>query len=306
MRVGRQVVLDIGDTADPEYDVFDWAWCQAEAPPRARAAMTLGRWLRSERIYTFAPDTEGHYTFLLWAGETMRGEREPPCDVTSAHVATGTGGARSAALQASAEPGGVVLAELRGTATTPQLLAPRSATAFDSDGTSFTVTNVGMGAGPPVLSIGGANPKDFVMIEPCVGVPFPPGGACSFLVFFHPTAAGLRSATLSAMVGTISDSVPLSATAPGIAITPANPTVKLGQALALKATLYLASSASDDATASVTWTSGNSDVLIVSNTPPSAGLLFARLTGVATVTAAITLVRGAPVVSGSTVVTVIP
>lgn len=86
-RVGRELALEIGTTADPEYDVFDWAWCQAEAPPGARAGLAAGRWLRSEREVRFAPDLDGQYTFLLWAGEVLRPEREPVCDVSSPHVA---------------------------------------------------------------------------------------------------------------------------------------------------------------------------------------------------------------------------
>jgi hypothetical protein len=87
VRRGHEVVLDIGDTADPELDAFDWAWCQVAGPTPVRTDFTAGRWRRGERQVRFSPDTEGQYTFLLWAGEVLRDEREPNCEEGSAHVA---------------------------------------------------------------------------------------------------------------------------------------------------------------------------------------------------------------------------
>jgi hypothetical protein len=87
VRRGSDVVLDLGDTADPELDSFDWAWCQAAGPRAVRSDFAAGRWRRGERQVRFSPDTEGQYTFLLWAGEVLRDEREPACEPNSAHVA---------------------------------------------------------------------------------------------------------------------------------------------------------------------------------------------------------------------------
>jgi trimeric autotransporter adhesin len=127
------------------------------------------------------------------------------------------------------------------------------------------------------------------------------GSHCAVGVTFTPTAAGVRTGTL-----TISDGVGTpevislmgtGAEASGlvsIAITPANPSIADGQSEQFTATgTYIDPAQTANLTSSVTWSTGSASYATISNTVGSQGLATSVAQGTTTVTATLGAIQGA-------------
>lgn len=127
------------------------------------------------------------------------------CSV-SVHFAPSAAGSRKASLSISASPGGTATAALQGTGAEAQLvLSPASyqygavTIGATSGSQAFTVTNTGAApSGPVSVAIAGTNASDFAQASSTCGAPIAAGSSCTVSVVFAPSAAGGRSATLTA------------------------------------------------------------------------------------------------------------
>ena len=127
------------------------------------------------------------------------------CSV-SVHFTPAAAGARTATLSVSGTPGGAVTASLKGTGATAKLvLSPAShgygsvTIGASSDSQSYTVTNTGQAASGPVsVAVSGPDAGDFTLVPGTCGGQIAAGSSCTVGVVFAPSAAGARTATLTA------------------------------------------------------------------------------------------------------------
>jgi len=127
------------------------------------------------------------------------------CSV-SVHFTPTAAGARTATLSVSGAPGGSVTSSLKGTGATAKLvLSPAShgygsvTIGASSNSQSYTVTNTGLAASGPVsVAITGPDAGDFNQVSSTCGSQIAAGSSCTVGVVFTPSAAGARTATLTA------------------------------------------------------------------------------------------------------------
>jgi hypothetical protein len=160
----------------------------------------------------FAIDTDG------CSGKTLA--PSTTCTV-SVHFAPTTAGQATAALAASATPGGSTSISLAGQGVTPGALSITPATKdFGSFGTgvaspaqTFTVRNSGGTATLALaVAVNGTNASDFaISASTCTG-PIAAGDSCTLNVAFTPSAAGTRTASLAATAGSSVATASLSGT----------------------------------------------------------------------------------------------
>lgn len=139
-----------------------------------------------------------------------------------------TQGPKSARLNASATPGGSFQVMMNATSQSPAaatvtpmigsfmpvpIAPPNSGVAPTFQMIPFTVTNTG---GTPVSlssTITGADMADFMSSDGCTGSPVQPTQTCTITVFFAPTDAGVKTASLNISGDAVKLSVPLSGSA---------------------------------------------------------------------------------------------
>jgi uncharacterized repeat protein (TIGR03803 family) len=123
------------------------------------------------------------------------------------------------------------------------------------------------------------------------------------------TALSPGATTITATLGNVSGSTPLTVTAAtlvSIGLTPVNPSLALGTQQALTATGTFTDHSTQNLTNAVTWSSSNSAVASVNNSAGSFGLVTALGLGSATMTAALGGVSGSTgvTVTGATLVSI--
>jgi len=136
---------------------------------------------------------------------------------------------------------------------------------------------------------------DFAVASNTCGSSVGPGGSCSVGVAFTPTVVGSRTGTLTLPYGASGSPIVLALHGAGnanglvsIAVTPANPSIPLGQPQQYTATGQFRSGSTENLTASVLWSSSAPGVATIN----AAGLATGVSLGSATITA--TLVTATP------------
>jgi hypothetical protein len=198
---------------------------------------------------------------------------------------------------------------LSGTATTPVSLTPGSLSfgsqliGATSVAKTISITNH---QSVNLTGITSSISGDFAQASGC-GSTLTPGASCTINVTFTPTVAGDRTGTLTINHSAVTSpqTAPLSGTGatPGltsIQVSPASPSVPAGLAQQFVATGFYNNNTTADLTQTVTWTSSDAGVAVVSNSAGSRGLATSITTGTTTITAS------AGSISGGTTFTVAP
>jgi Bacterial Ig-like domain (group 2) len=123
------------------------------------------------------------------------------------------------------------------------------------------------------------------------------------------TAVGTGTSTISAALGGISGSTVLTVTAAvlqSIAVTPANPSVTVGQTEPFLAMGTYSDNSTQDLTAQVTWASSDTTVATISNASGSRGLATAVAIGRSTITATLEGISGATTITVTQIPTLSP
>ncbi|MDZ4697218.1 MAG: choice-of-anchor D domain-containing protein [Deltaproteobacteria bacterium] len=136
----------------------------------------------------------------------------------------GAAGARAAALNVSATPGGTGSVGLSGTGLRPALLVASTASAdfgavvanASNASVTVTITNAGdMTAGTPTPTISGAQAAEFSIVSnSCIGA-LTGGAPCELQIRFTPTGTGARTASL-AVTATPGGTVPVALSGTGL------------------------------------------------------------------------------------------
>ena len=143
------------------------------------------------------------------------------------------------------------------------------------------------------VTLTGADSGDFaVASDGCSGISVPGGSSCQLSFTFSPADEGGRHAVVDLtsgdpasptkfhLVGTGRKPV-----VTGVAVTPANPAVGVGQTIAMAATASYNDGSSADVTASARWTSNNTRIVAVGNQMPGKGIATGIAVGSAITTA---------------------
>ncbi len=220
-------------------------------------------------------------------------------------TATGT---RTGALTITDSPdaGSPHTVNLSGTGTYPLSVSPVSLSFGDqalnltSSPQKVTLSNVSGSSINLTLALSG----DYAENDNC-GTSLGANSSCTVSVTFTPTTTGARSGSLAITYNAAGSpqSVSLAGsgvTVTGVAVTPASPTINVGQKKQFTATATYSDNTSADVTVSATWSSSDTSVATIDNTAPSQGLATGLAQGQSTIQASF---GGS---SDTTVLTVVP
>lgn len=218
-------------TVSPTTHAFGTVAIGASSPSQSFAVTNTGQSTSGTLAVTMTGTNPGDFaidantcTGTLAAGAA--------CSV-SVHLAPTAVGARKATLSITGTPGGTAKATLTGTGGTAKLVLSPTSHGYGavtigaaSPTQSFTLTNTGVGtSGPVTVTLAGTNAADYSVASSTCGAAIPAGSSCTVGVVFAPTAAGTRTATLTASAtpgGTLT--APLTGTGAARALLSISPT----------------------------------------------------------------------------------